>query len=127
MNPEVKALWTGALRSGEYIQGVHGLHLGNPDGTARFCCLGVLCKLAVDAEVIPEPVRLVNSDPETPFEFRYGALGAVSYLPFEVMEWAGVNGPDGAFHDGPVSSSLARLNDTGSSFTEIADLIEECF
>jgi hypothetical protein len=43
MNPEVKARWVAALRSGEYKQGKGALRLNN-----KFCCLGVLCDLYGD-------------------------------------------------------------------------------
>lgn len=41
MNPELKAKWVAALRSGKYEQGHEYL---NKDG--KFCCLGVLCDVA---------------------------------------------------------------------------------
>jgi hypothetical protein len=40
MNPEVKARWVAALRSGEYLQGTSTLRIGD-----QFCCLGVLCDI----------------------------------------------------------------------------------
>ena len=41
MNPEWKAKWVTALRSGDYSQGVGNL-MGEED---TFCCLGVLCDI----------------------------------------------------------------------------------
>lgn len=41
MNPEIKARWVAALRSGEYEQATGQLR--NEHG--EFCCLGVLCDL----------------------------------------------------------------------------------
>lgn len=38
MNAEMKAKWTAALRSGNYVQGKHVLKTSN----GRFCCIGVL-------------------------------------------------------------------------------------
>lgn len=43
MNPEIKAKWIEALRSGNYQQGIGALRLD-----CKFCCLGVLCDV-VDA------------------------------------------------------------------------------
>ena len=43
MNKEIKAEWVKALRSGEYKQGGGALHRGD-----HFCCLGVLCDIAID-------------------------------------------------------------------------------
>lgn len=41
MDPALKSKWVEALRSGEYEQGKHNFELGG-----KFCCLGVLCKVA---------------------------------------------------------------------------------
>ena len=43
MDPELKAKWVAALRSGEYKQGRDVLH-NNKSNT--YCCLGVLCRVA---------------------------------------------------------------------------------
>lgn len=46
MNAELKAKWTAALRSGDYLQ-----HTGKlqsyvyPGSPPAYCCLGVLCKI----------------------------------------------------------------------------------
>jgi hypothetical protein len=42
MNKEIADKWIEALRSGEYEQGIASLQSGG-----RFCCLGVLCDLAI--------------------------------------------------------------------------------
>ena len=49
MNPEIRAMWTAALRSGGIPQTKSKLRGGED---AR-CCLGVLCDLAVAGGVIP--------------------------------------------------------------------------
>lgn len=41
MNPEIKAKWLAALRSGEYQQGRGCLRRGSKE-FPQFCCLGVL-------------------------------------------------------------------------------------
>ena len=55
MNPELKAKWLAALRSGDYPQTVHWLHRtagdlhSNVDGLRHvegYCCLGVLCDIS---------------------------------------------------------------------------------
>lgn len=46
MNPEVKTKWLAALRSGNYKQGRMALKRGVGDGTADYCCLGVLCDIS---------------------------------------------------------------------------------
>ena len=45
MNPEIKTKWVEALRSGRYEQGRSYLRSQGPDGTLRYCCLGVLTEL----------------------------------------------------------------------------------
>jgi hypothetical protein len=47
LDPEKKALWVAALRSGEYEQGKNHLAVRQADGTFAFCCLGVACEVAI--------------------------------------------------------------------------------
>jgi hypothetical protein len=118
MNQEIKNKWTTALRSGEYTQGTGNLRSAGD----KFCCLGVLCDLAVKAEIIPVPVNIGQS-------YRYGAEGDMGhwFLPESVREWAGLDStdPDWLRDDG--TFSLSRMNDNGKTFDEIADVIEEKF
>lgn len=110
MNQEVKAKWLAALRSGEFEQGKRFLRVED-----RFCCLGVLCHLAVEEGVapasIPEAGRAVWS---------YGALEKSGTLPAEVIAWADIGSSD------PFAGAvrLTTANDGGSTFEEIADMIE---
>jgi hypothetical protein len=46
-------------------------------------------------------------------------------LPLSVVEWSGVGEGNPLVNDG--DSSLAKLNDGGSTFNEIADVIEKQF
>lgn len=119
LNPEVKAKWVAALRSGEYKQGYRNLR--SPDD--RFCCLGVLCDLAAKEGVIP-PATIMHG------LFFYGESSA---LPSEaVSSWA-FGKPftySSAFNTLDKKSGrnrhLAYFNDeVGMSFSQIADLIEE--
>lgn len=116
MNSEVKAEWLSALRSGEYEQGNGAL---NRDG--KYCCLGVLCDLAVKAGEVTSA-----AEAHTTFYDGHDSLPSP-----KVAEWAGldrinptVKMPDGCLAD------LASLNDSGHdmsgpfSFSEIADLVE---
>lgn len=119
MNPQVRAMWTAALRSGEYTQGVGGLR-NNAD---EFCCLGVLCDLAVKNGAYVT----VTADDEMN-GFTYG--GEIGFLPSLVREWAGLSerdpvlvpAEDNPEHDGDLHA--AQLNDEGKTFAEIADLID---
>lgn len=119
MKTEVKAQWLTALRSGDYAQGSQRLR--RLDDT--FCCLGVLCDLAVKAGVIPEPER-ERGDRGS---YEYGASGNAAFLPSEVARWADID-RWGQKHDGEdTSHDLVQLNDNGATFAEIADVIEAHF
>ena len=119
MNPEVKSKWVTALRSGKYKQGTGQLALENGDGSTAFCCLGVLCDLAVKEGKIEE------FNPES------------GYQPNEVGEWAGfAPEPEAKFNNDEWDRmkeeyqnwpprKLAEMNDEGQPFTAIADYIEE--
>ncbi|WP_353707263.1 hypothetical protein ABRQ22_14750 [Cellulosimicrobium sp. ES-005] len=135
LKPEVKAAWLEALRSGEYTQtrGVLERTVGEgPSLPVGFCCLGVLCKVAVDAGAAVREASSIRA--------RYGVDGErfSLYGPvFEIAEWA-FESPDGAVWEVPTPDaiserlggsptvSLAGLNDDfGYTFAQIADLIEQ--
>jgi hypothetical protein len=97
MNPEIKAKWVEALRSGEYRQARRRLRLDDSAGPS-YCCLGVLCELAGVA-YIP----------------------AFSYLPDPVAESAGViRGVQMTLADLNDGSPIDRPH----TFAQIADYIE---
>ena len=110
MNEQVKEKWLSALRSGDYKQTQLKLH--TDDG---FCCLGVLCDLYGKEHNVEW--KLAEDDYSNNYEFQEEP----ERLPLFVIEWAGVK------NDNPeiCETSLAELNDTGSTFNEIADLIEK--
>jgi hypothetical protein len=116
MNLQVRAMWAAALRSGDYPQGT-----GNLRAYGRFCPLGVLCELAVQAGVIPPPTKGQNI-------WAYGAdhgESRTSYLPDAVTRWAGLGDDDPAvLAPGGRFLPLSHLNDAGMTFAEIADLID---
>ncbi len=111
MNQTVKEKWVSALRSGEYKQGKDFLRVDD-----KFCCLGVLCELAVENNVIDPAVEDLGD------VFTYD--GSASFLPDSVVKWSGLTSPnpwvDYDNTDGPISEP----NDSGLSFEYIADLIE---
>ena len=123
MNPEVKAKWVEALRSGEYRQTKGYLHRNG----GGFCCLGVLCDVAVKDGL----------DIRTEVSRMYvGHRGYTSYagetltLPEPVAEWAGIvtEKPDEGTLSDPVvgGQSLSTWNDEDNAkLHEIADLIED--
>lgn len=106
---KVQQKWVDALRSGKYKQGQGKLRHGD-----SFCCLGVLCDLA-EAEGITFGVK--NESGGVHYENLYCAL------PESVRDWSGV--VSGLGYYGPFGTeSLVALNDRGTSFTQIADIIE---
>lgn len=123
MNPDVKTEWIRALRGNNYVQGTGALRYVE-SLRERWCCLGLLCDLAVKAGVIDDPV----------FEdagsiYRYGEGNRSSYPPNEVMEWAGIETVEAYYYtSGELNLvSLVGLNDHGFTFSEIADTIEQEF
>lgn len=115
MNKEIASRWTAALRSGEYKQGYGTLSRDN-----EFCCLGVLCDLAVKEGV----TELTN------WETIDGALvydQETAVLPFSVRKWAEIDQAQGVFSGAEQinGAALSELNDSGKfSFNKIADLID---
>lgn len=107
MNPKAKAQWIAKLRSGEYTQGTGSLR----DSGNKYCCLGVLCEVAVEDGLIPEGTLIENGE-------YYGYDEHASFLPTSVASVYNV----GETHE------LIRLNDQEKwSFEKIADYIEKNF
>lgn len=134
MNADVKAKWVAALRSGNYEQGEGALQTVN-----GFCCLGVLCDLAVREGVIDAPTKAeidYGKDVGTVTTYLYPAYidgddeREHSYLPEAVSTWAHINRHGNRDRDPATNGyrpSLAALNDDGKTFSEIADVIEQEF
>jgi len=110
MNPQIKQKWVSALRSGDYQQGRNYLRTDN-----GFCCLGVLCDLYGKENNVEW--NLANNGHNYEFQDKE------SHLPSSVIEWAGVGDGNPPVNDG--ESTLVRLNDSGSTFEQIADVIEK--
>jgi hypothetical protein len=115
LDPDFKAKWVAALRSGDYQQGT-----GNLDYMGKFCCLGVACRLT------DIPTRRSSDDPlEMP---------STAYL-HEIETWWQSLPEDvnriinPAVYVGGVLRRLSELNDgylfhPRMTFAEIADHIE---
>lgn len=105
-----------ALRSGVYKQGTGTLHPGD-----AYCPLGVACEIS----------KLGEWENEWRYSKNYrieGSLYGNSYLlPLEVVEYYGWSDPGAKLtvpqRDGQFPN-LAHLNDNGSTFSQIADVIE---
>ena len=103
MKPDIKQAWLTALRSGDYQQGQGYLRQGD-----QYCCLGVLCDLYGKA---------VGPEWEAADDDVHAMHGTESSLPFRVQEWARIASPN------PLD--LVEMNDNGSTFEELANIIEE--
>ena len=138
MNPEIKAQWVTALRSGDYQQGGNVLHR-RTNGEHRYCCLGVLCDIALKAGVNLRHDPTGDCQCTTCQQDGVRAYdGYDDFLPPKVATWAGLDSvnprttesiPDpgsgvGANID---NATLSYLNDNGKTFAEIADIIERDF
>jgi hypothetical protein len=138
LRPGVKALWLDALRSGEYQQAQRTLQVRKEDGSA-FCCLGVLCDVALKngVPVVAEPALSTRGEPI----MRYIAVdedahldSGLSYPPSTVASWAYEVAPDMVLwtvwadvrdNDHAGVEELPVLNDEFEmDFAAIADLIE---
>lgn len=94
MKEEMAKKWVEALRSGNFQQGKGRLLMDN-----KFCCLGVLCEISGE---------------------HWYTQGA--YLPERIMLETGVQTSHGVIPSH--GDSLVCLNDSGKSFSDIADIIE---
>lgn len=138
MKIEIRDQWVEELRSGNYLQGAGELHAVIPksfdDYEERYCCLGILCRMATQAGVV-EAERTSEDN-----LVYYG--GESAYLPREVIDWAGLTYEGertyteslfeesrgilhGGLHVRPDDvRSLTVMNDSGIPFDEIAATIE---
>lgn len=109
MNKDIVKEWTTALRSGDYQQGRLQLRKD-----ARFCCLGVLCDL-YHKNTCKGRWTILELE-ENGDGFLMDGISETMIAPVPVMQWVGMT-------DGQMEN-LAKMNDNGASFTQIADYIE---
>jgi hypothetical protein len=119
MKEEIKAQWVAALRSGRYEQ-----TQGRLQRDGSFCCMGVLCELAVEAGVIPSPVFVppISGGSEVA---AYGRSELTGSPPAEVWDWSGFEAL--GVVDELAMELMARNDELDQSFEEIADYIESRF
>lgn len=115
VHKEVKEKWVTALRSGQYPQGRELLRFSNPETNRdEFCCLGVLCELAVQEGVIAHP-RTGDVDDDGVWHYGLEPYTGTGSPPPAVRKWSGLTR----------YAQLVTLNDQdGKTFPEIADWIE---
>lgn len=96
-----------ALRSRKYKEGRHQLKRKE-----QYCCLGVACD--------------VHRKNTRKYKWQRNAyMGSSFSLPVEVARYFGFNDVQGEFNHLNSSNTLAKLNDGGTTFARIADIIEE--
>jgi hypothetical protein len=120
MNKEVAEKWVAALRSGEYTQAREQLRKNNNNNDQlNYCCLGVLCDLAVKEDVTKW--KDTEKDNYRPDNF----LRNTDVVPnSSVQIWAEMKNVNGTYE--PEKPNLWQLNDDhGKTFLEIADIIEQ--
>jgi hypothetical protein len=119
MKADIAKKWVEALRSGEYKQAQHRLR-----GYSGFCCLGVLCDLVKD-EVGGKWLDEIGDNTTQVFVVS-DEDSRRSTVPRSVCKFVGLQDSFGEFRDDDVGdTSLANMNDNGSTFEEIADTIEK--
>lgn len=135
LNKDVLRLWVEDLETTTDRQGTGYLAEVDTEyiGTApsvSYCCLGRLCKLAVENGVIPEPkIQPSASGGCTVLVYGEGADANDMTLPAAVMKWAGLHDHDPILDDdGDVAVRASEFNDCyGKTFREIAGLIRDRF
>lgn len=125
MNEDVKKLWTDSLVNGEYKQ-TQGVLRTEGGG---YCCLGVLCDLYVKQHPSVLGWQKASEELRDDGGMRFidaSGFGSISYLPPDVMKWAGLQSPDPFVEDSDKRErALSDVNDHGTSFSEIAKAIEK--
>jgi hypothetical protein len=96
MDPYLKDRWVAALQSGKYQQGKGQLRKGD-----LFCCLGVLADV-LGASWEDNLCFLSVSSWKPP---------VCSYLPPDILPF-------------PIQNALVTMNDTGTSFEQVADWVK---
>ena len=129
MNEAIATRWIEELESGRWKKGVGQLHVqtgAQIDVTKdRFCCLGVLCRMAIN-----DGVR-VGVAMRRDTRYRYKDQHQVSYngksgeLPEQVRTWAGLRTRLGEIpHEEPkVPDDLSSINDRTSDFSAVVAAI----
>ena len=125
MDPEIKKQWVEALRSGKYYQGRSALRqvdTEDPNNVSTYCCLGVLCDLALKADAPGVKDWTYDVSGECGIKCVSGYYS--TYLPDEVQKWAGLE-VENPMVEKPTGRNLAEMNDRGDNFFQIAKVIEE--
>lgn len=115
MDATVKEKWIAALKSGDYKQTRNHLRVGD-----SFCCLGVLCDLYKREQEDKGDTDSITWERDECSDIQRLSKDddwVEDLPPNYVLDWAGLVGADW--------NSLATLNDDGSTFDKIAEIINE--
>lgn len=122
MKVEIAELWAQALESGKYSQVKGRLH--SDEG---YCCLGVLCELAIESGLKVEVERLMHGFNEGNYAYDNSSI----VLPASIAKWAGIKDQQGTYGFDPVEGfcmeALTSDNDRGVQFPEIAATIRKVY
>ncbi len=130
MDSEVRQRWLNALRSGNYRQASGALR-----GTCgdRYCCLGVLldvegaCEWWETSDGYYARFPDGRTSEQMPTNDFLKDVGLTVAAPTELNELVPSNpvtgGKDGCGQ--PAATALAKMNDRGMTFEQIADVIEK--
>lgn len=111
MHENIKARWTTALRSGQYVQG-QGQLRDEIDERLQHCCLGVLCDLYAQDQ---DPNFWANPHLDLITDF----------LPDPVWRWAGLPSQTVKVTVAGKNERVSWLNDNlNYNFNSLADLID---
>jgi hypothetical protein len=133
MNEEVKSRWLEKLRSGDYAQTPGQLGFVADDGSESYCCLGVLCEIAVEDGIVS---RTVSDNGSIYYHDGKYDMVQMHVLTSGVIEWSGIDDANPEIDtegfdvlvDGDSRSyaSLSELNDYANwNFSQIADFIDD--
>lgn len=125
-NMENLAVWVAALRSGRFQQGQQFLATIKPDGTKRYCCLGVGMEKLGATVVHTFGLGGANVCSFGPGVYKMPDKRFADWLG---VEWGATRNPEGqpAWYI-PVPRGqleVAAFNDGSGTFDQIADLVEQ--
>jgi hypothetical protein len=106
------ARWADAIDSGDYSRGDNALHRISSNGRHTYCCLGVLCELAVADGIISAGTQSTWTGDKVDYS------GQVAVLPQKVADWAGLG-----VNPGFGGKILAIANDQGTPWSIISSWI----
>jgi hypothetical protein len=129
VNVENMIKWLKRLKSGKDKQGRFFLNKVSPSGESSYCCLGILCEVAMENGLVIAKKPDVGFDHNINNEyvkidiFQYNGDGDLQ--PREVSHWLGLGNIRNVLvtHEGE-QALISRLNDINQlTFSEIADLL----